>query len=174
MSALIIVDVQHDFLPEGALGVPDGDQVIKPIVEAAKGMQAVVTSQDWHPENHGSFEVHGGIWPVHCVAETHGSELHPEIAAVAGAGVKKGDGVEDAYSAFDGTGLADMLHEEGITDIVVAGLATDYCVRATVLDGLDLGFDVTVLTDGCRAVNVNPGDGEKAIEEMRTHGATIR
>jgi nicotinamidase-related amidase len=175
-EALLIVDVQHDFLPGGALGVADGDAVIATLVAAAADANVVVVSRDAHPPDHSSFSEHGGIWPVHCVEGTHGAELHPAIAAlepdvrIAKATTRD----RDAYSAFDGTGLEDLLRARGVDRIVIGGLATDYCVRASVLDALRAGFAVTVLADGIRGVDVEPGDSERALSEMRAAGATVR
>ena len=176
MKALLIVDVQHDFLPGGALGVPDGDQVIPALLAAAPDADVVVVSRDAHPPDHCSFVEQGGTWPVHCVAGTHGAELHPDVAALdPDVRIEKATTADrDAYSAFDGTGLADELRARGVDEIVIGGLATDYCVRASVLDALREGFAVTVLEDGIRGVEVQPGDSARAIEEMRAAGAALR
>jgi nicotinamidase/pyrazinamidase len=174
-TALLIVDVQHDFLPGGALGVPDGDAVIAPLVAAADAADLVVASRDDHPAEHSSFAAQGGAWPPHCVHGTHGAELEPRIAALEpDIVVDKATTPEvDAYSAFDGTGLADELRRRGIDRLVVGGLATDYCVRASVLDALREGFAVTVLRDAVRGVDVTAGDSERALDEMRAAGAEI-
>ena len=173
--ALLIVDVQHDFLPGGALAVPDGDAVIPAIVAAAGTVDLVVASRDAHPADHCSFAAQGGIWPPHCVEGTHGAELHPAIAALAPSLVieKATESDRDAYSAFDGTGLADALRDRGVDRLLVGGLATDYCVRATVLDALREGFPVTVIADGVRGVEVAAGDTERALAEMREAGAVV-
>jgi nicotinamidase/pyrazinamidase len=175
MKCMLIVDVQHDFLPGGALGVADGDQVIPALLEAAEDADVIVVSRDAHPPDHCSFADQGGVWPVHCVEGTHGAELHPAIAAlepdVTIAKATTHD--RDAYSAFDGTGLEEQLRARDVDRIVIGGLATDYCVRASVLDALRAGFAVTVLTDGIRGVDVEPGDSERALEEMRAAGAEI-
>ena len=171
-TALIAVDVQHDFLPGGALGVPGGDAVVAPLVAAARDAALVVKTRDNHPAGHCSFTEQGGTWPPHCVAGTHGAELHPDIAALPGPLIDKATTLEaDAYSGFDGTDLADLLREAGITHVLVGGLATDYCVKATVLDALGAGFDVTVLCDAVASVEVQAGDGERALEEMKRAGA---
>ena len=171
-TALIAVDVQHDFLPGGALGVPGGDAVIDVLVAVAPHVALVVKTRDAHPVGHCSFVEQGGPWPVHCVDETHGAELHPAIAALPGPVIDKGTTpAPDAYSGFDGTGLAQRLREAGITHVLVGGLATDYCVRATVLDALDAGFAVTVLCDATAAVDVAAGDAERALREMAAAGA---
>jgi nicotinamidase-related amidase len=173
-TALIATDVQPDFMPGGALGVAGGDAVVEPLLAAARDADLVVATRDWHPPDHVSFAARGGPWPVHCVAGTPGAALHPEIDRVAAVVVSKGNNPEaDAYSAFDGTPLAATLRGLGVQRVVVGGLATDYCVRATVLDALREGFDVTVLREAIRAVDVQPGDGERALEEMRAAGATI-
>ncbi len=172
--ALICVDVEHDFLPGGSLAVPDGDHVIAPLQAVASHCDCVVATRDYHPEDHVSFTPYGGTWPPHCVAGTRGAELHPAIAALAGSVVDKGTARgADAYSGFDGTHLHELLQQQGITELVIGGLATDYCVLATVRDALRLGYTVTVLDDAIRAVNVTPGDGRRALEEMRRAGARI-
>ncbi len=174
-SALLIVDAQHDFLPGGALAVPDGDAVLAALVAAAATVDLVVASRDAHPADHCSFAAHGGIWPPHCVEGTHGAELHPDIAALTPDIVveKATEPDRDAYSVFDGTGLADALRARGVDRLVVGGLATDYCVRASVLDALREGFAVTVLADGIRGVEVAAGDSERALDEMREAGAVV-
>jgi putative nicotinate phosphoribosyltransferase len=173
-AALIAVDVQHDFLPGGALGVPGGDAVVAPLVRAAGTAILVVKTRDAHTADHCSFTEQGGTWPVHCVAGTHGAELHPAIAALDGPVVEKGTTQgADAYSGFDGTQLAELLRDAGVTHVVVGGLATDYCVKATVLDALRAGFDTTVLADAVAAVDVEPGDGRRALDEMVAAGATV-
>jgi nicotinamidase-related amidase len=173
-TALVCVDVQTDFLPGGALGVPHGDTVIGPLVDLARRVDLVVASRDWHPEAHTSFRSQGGIWPRHCVAGTPGAEIDPAIATVADVVVSKAtDAGADAYSAFDGTGLAELLRQHGVEELWVGGLATDYCVRATVLDALREGFRVSVDPATVAAVDVTPGDGERALEEMRTAGARL-
>lgn len=173
-TALVVVDVQHDFLPGGALGVPGGDAVVEPLVRAAAAADLVVKTRDAHTADHCSFTDQGGTWPVHCVAGTHGAELHPAIAALDGPLVEKATTQEaDAYSGFDGTRLADLLRDAGVERVVVGGLATDYCVKATVLDALAEGFATTVLTDAIAAVDVREGDGRRALEEMAAAGATL-
>lgn len=175
-TALVIVDVQHDFLPGGALGVPGGDQVIDPILREADKVGLVVATRDAHPHDHSSFASEGGPWPVHCVDGTHGAELHPSIAALpAKRTINKGTNkAVEQYSGFSGTHLGTMLKAEGFNKVIVAGLATDYCVKATVLDALAEGFEVEVLSDGIRGVDVQPGDSERAVEEMRAAGAVVR
>ena len=173
-TALVVVDVQHDFLPGGALGVAGGDAVIAPLLRAARDAALVVKTRDAHPAAHCSFAEQGGIWPPHCVAGTHGAELHPAIAALPGPVIDKGTALDaDAYSGFDATGLAGVLRQAAIAHVLVGGLATDYCVKATVLDALAAGFDVTVLAEAIAAVDVGPGDGERALEEMVAAGARV-
>jgi len=175
MRALIVVDVQNDFCPGGALAVPEGDAVVEPINVMAHGADFVVATRDWHPVDHGSFAEQGGVWPVHCVSGTPGAELHPGIDLGAiGAVVDKGQAPDqEGYSAFEGTGLARLLREHGVDAVDVAGLALDYCVKATALDARRAGFDVTVHRGATRAVEVAPGDGERAVEELRAAGVSV-
>jgi nicotinamidase/pyrazinamidase len=174
-DALLIVDPQVDFCPGGALPVSAGDRIFAVVNRVAEAAPLVVASRDWHPADHCSFEARGGPWPPHCVQGTRGAELHPalEHRAVNEVVSKGDDASRDAYSAFDGTGLAASLRRRGVGRLVVAGLATDYCVRASVLDALAEGFEVVVLEDGVGAVDVRPGDGERALGEMRERGAAI-
>jgi nicotinamidase-related amidase len=172
-TALICVDVQHDFLPGGALAVPAGDEVVEPLVELAPTVDVVVASADYHPHDHMSFADNGGIWPVHCVGGTRGAEIHPAIAAIADVVVRKATETEtDAYSAFQGTGLAEILRQRGVERVLVGGLATDYCVKATVLDAIASGFETELVAEAARAVNVNEGDEAAAVAEMIAAGAT--
>lgn len=174
-TALVCVDVQYDFLPGGALGVPKGDEVIPALVSAADEAALVVATRDWHPADHSSFVDEGGIWPPHCVQDTPGAEIHPAIKAIADRTISKGENRNvEQYSAVQGTHLASMLRAEGYTRLLIGGLATDYCVKATVLDALKEGFEVEVLSDGSRGVDVNAGDSERALAEMVAAGATIR
>jgi nicotinamidase/pyrazinamidase len=173
-TALLAVDVQNDFLPGGALGVSDGDAVIAPLLRAASQADLVVATRDWHPWDHVSFAARGGPWPPHCVMGTPGALLAPKIDEVADVVVSKGNNAEvDAYSGFDGTPLAALLRGAGVSRVLVGGLATDYCVRATALDALREGFEVVVLQDAVRAVDVQPGDGERALAEVRAAGARV-
>jgi nicotinamidase-related amidase len=173
-TALIAVDVQGDFLPGGSLAVPEGFAVVPPLLDAARDVDMVVATRDWHTADHVSFADRGGPWPVHCVAGTPGSTLHPDIDRIAHVVVSKGTNSElDAYSGFDGTPLAALLRAAGVRRVLVGGLATDYCVRATALDALREGFEVVVLRDAVRAVDVQPGDGERALEEVAAAGATV-
>lgn len=171
----MVVDPQIDFCPGGALAVPNGDRIFPAVNRVAAHFPVVVASRDWHPPNHVSFQSRGGIWPVHCQAGTPGAEFHPtfDTSAVQQVFSKGTDPDREAYSAFDGTGLADWLHAHDVDRIFIAGLATDYCVRASVLDAREAGFQVVVLEDAIGAVDVQPGDGERALAEMRQAGAEI-
>lgn len=183
-TALLIVDVQNDFCPGGALPVPEGDKVVPVLNRAIERFQQegapIIASRDWHPEKSTHFAAYGGQWPVHCVQHTEGAEFHPELHLPDDATVvSKGMGEnEDAYSAFDaraedGTPLEELLKTKGVKRLVVGGLATDYCVRASVLDALERGFEVLVLKDAVRGVDVQPGDSEKALSEMQQRGAKL-
>ena len=176
--ALIVVDVQNDFCPGGSLAVERGDEVVAPlnrlIREFLERGEPVFKSRDWHPAVTKHFAAYGGTWPVHCVQNTRGAEFHPELLEDPRIQIiSKGTGDEDSYSAFDGTNLADLLRERGVTEVFVGGLATDYCVKNTVLDALREGFKVKALTEAMRAVNLQPGDDARALEEMRAAGAEI-
>jgi nicotinamidase/pyrazinamidase len=176
--ALIVVDVQNDFCPGGALAVAKGDEVVAPlntlIEEFLERGEPVFKSRDWHPEKTKHFAAYGGTWPVHCVQNTKGAEFHPELMDdIHIRVISKGLGDEDCYSAFDGTDLALELHRLGVEEVWIGGLATDYCVKNTVLDALKEGFQVKALADAMRPVNVNPDDGAQAIAEMRNAGAEI-
>ncbi|HEY3414210.1 MAG TPA: nicotinamidase [Armatimonadota bacterium] len=175
MKALIVVDVQNDFCPGGTLAVPNGDAVVPAINRLMNRFPLIVATQDWHPANHCSFVEQGGIWPPHCVAGTPGAELHPDLRADSVAlRVRKATTPEaDAYSGFQGTDLAEQLRSRGADEVAVVGLATDYCVKATALDAKAAGFGVTVYADACRSVDVNAGDGDRALDEMRAAGVTI-
>ena len=177
--ALIVVDVQNDFCPGGTLAVAHGDEVVAPlnqlIDQFLKEDSPVYKSRDWHPAKTKHFKAYGGSWPVHCVAGTHGAEFHQDLSDDPRAMiVSKGmDESADGYSGFDGTNLARLLQGEDVREVWVGGLATDYCVKHTVIDALQEGFEVKALADAMRAVNVNPDDGAKAIAEMRDAGAEI-
>ena len=177
-DALLIVDVQRDFLPGGNLAVPDGDAVIPVlngyIERARQAGLPVYASRDWHPANHCSFKARGGLWSPHCVRDTAGAAFAPELALPADAIIVSKATREDAdaYSAFGGTALAAQLRERGVKRLLVGGLATDYCVLNTVRDALKEGFEVILLADAIRAVDVNAGDGERAERAMREAGAT--
>jgi nicotinamidase/pyrazinamidase len=176
--ALVIVDFQNDFTPpHGALAVPDGDAIADRVNELARSgeFDLVVATRDWHPPDHGSFAERGGPWPVHCVADTPGAQLHPGLdASRVDVIVDKGqDPDTEGYSGFQGTRLEELLRERGIDQVTVVGLATDYCVKNTALDALRAGFQVTVDTDAVRGVEVQPGDSERALDELREAGATV-
>ena len=182
--ALVIVDVQNDFCPGGTLAVPDGDRVVAPLSRLAKRFAAaglpVFASRDWHPPDTSHFQLFGGPWPVHCVRDTPGAAFHPglhlpETAVVLSKGV---DPAADGYSAFEGVSeaglpLADILAANGVQHLCIGGLATDYCVRATVLEALARGFGVTLLVDAVAGVDLQPGDAERAIREMEAAGARL-
>ena len=172
-DALIVVDVQNDFCPGGALPVPQGDQVVPAInqILALTGWLTVAT-RDWHPQGHCSFKPQGGIWPVHCVAGTRGAALHPGMDAMKVRRIisKATTREAEAYSGFQGTELAGLLKGQGIRRVFVCGLATDYCVKATALDARKAGLDVVVLEDAIQGVEVQPGDCARAIEEMAAAG----
>jgi nicotinamidase/pyrazinamidase len=185
--ALVVVDVQNDFAdPRGSLSVRDGDTVIPFVnaeIRAARDVGALVAyTQDWHPPSTPHFAADGGVWPVHCVAGTWGAELHPNLDAGEPV-VRKGTGGEDGYSGFtvadpasgatSPTELDGLLRERGVGGVVVVGLATDYCVKATALDAARLGYRCSVLAEGVRAVNLRPDDGDRAFEEMRAAGVEI-
>lgn len=176
-DALIIVDVQNDFLPGGALAVEDGDQVVTPLnacidLFMTKGLPVIAT-RDWHPVNHCSFQERGGPWPPHCIANTYGAQFAADLRLPPDATiVSKGTGPDkDAYSGFEDTELEAVLRSHGIRRVFVGGLATDYCVLNTVRDALENHYQVYIFRNAVRAVNVNPGDGDKALEEMRAKGA---
>ncbi|HEY0765120.1 MAG TPA: bifunctional nicotinamidase/pyrazinamidase [Pyrinomonadaceae bacterium] len=176
--ALIVVDVQNDFCPGGTLAVPNGDEVVAPlnqlIDEFLERGEPVYKSRDWHTPTTKHFAIYGGVWPVHCVQNTTGAEFHPALHDDPRINViSKGLGDTDCYSAFDETDLASRLQQQNVEEVVVGGLATDYCVKNTVLDALKQGFKVKALRNAMRAVDLQPGDGERAIEEMRDAGAQI-
>jgi nicotinamidase/pyrazinamidase len=176
--ALIVVDVQNDFCPGGTLAVAHGDEVVAPlnalIDEFLKNGEPVYESRDWHPAQTKHFQAYGGTWPVHCVQNTRGAEFHPSLRQDPRITVvSKGLGDTDCYSAFDETDLAPRLKQQGVEEVLVGGLATDYCVKSTVLDALKNGFEVKAVENAMRAVEAKRGDGRKAIEEMRAAGAEI-
>ncbi len=186
-DALVVVDVQNDFVdPGGSLSVPGGEAVVDAanelVASAAAAGIPVAYTQDWHPAHTPHFAVDGGPWPVHCVHDTWGAALHPRLR-VDGPVVRKGTGGEDGYSGFTmrdtrtgddaSTGLAELLRAQGVTHVVIAGLATDYCVKHTALDAARLGFRATVLRAAVAAVEVHPGDGDAALAEVAAAGVEI-
>lgn len=171
--ALFIVDLQRDFCPGGTLGIATADKVVPIINQVMANYDIVLASKDWHPYQ----TVHFDKWPVHCVAETSGAEFHPELEShkITHVFLKGTHNKDDGYSAFEATNddLDKYLRQHGITDLDVCGLATDFCVKATVLDALKAGYSVRVLTDAVDAVNLQPGDDEKALAEMVAAGASL-
>jgi len=178
-DTLIVVHVQRDFLPGGALAVPEGDAVIEPlngwIDRCLTAGAPVLATRDWHPPDHCSFKAQGGPWPPHCVAGTPGAEFAPGLRLPEDVRVisQATDPTREAYSGFDGTELLRQLQRAGSRRLWIGGLATDYCVRATVLDAVKEGFETHVLTRAIRPVEVHPGDGRRALEEMRAAGAML-
>ena len=194
MIALIIVDMQNDFCPGGALAVEHGDTIVQGINRIASKFEVVATTQDWHPQNHGSFASnHKGakpydvgrlsgriqvLWPDHCVQNSQGAKFHPNLQVRGQNFVKGTNPAADSYSGFfddDGTstGLHDYLASIKVTQVYICGLATDYCVKFTALDALKQGYTTVVLEDLCKGVNIDPSDTEKALDELRTAGASI-
>ena len=186
-TALVVVDVQNDFAdPEGGLPVPGGHKVVpvvnQEIERAARSGSLVVYTQDWHPPSTPHFQTEGGLWPVHCVQGTWGAELHPDLDVV-GQVIQKGTGGEDGYSGFSvrdpnsgdehDTALERVLRQASVERVVVVGLAADVCVKDTALDAARRGFETTVLRDATRAVELEPGDGQRAEEELRAAGVTV-
>jgi len=177
--ALIAVDIQNDFCPGGSLAVAGGDKIINVanalIKSFVKKEEPVFFTRDWHPANHLSFKENGGIWPPHCIADTKGARFHKDLIVPENALIisKAHEPALEAYSGFEGTDLSARLRSLNVDSLVIMGLATDYCVKSTVMDALKEGFEVTVISDGVMAVNVADGDGEKALSEMREAGAKI-
>ena len=173
----MIVDFQNDFTPGGALGVEGGDEIAGRLNELASDprFELVVATRDWHPADHGSFKAQGGIWPPHCVAGTLGAELHRGLDRTrVDVVVDKGQDVAaDGYSGFEATLLEELLRAHGVSQVTIGGIATDYCVKNTALDALRRGFGVTVSREAVRAVDVEPGDGERALEEIRDSGGEV-
>ena len=177
-SALIIVDLQNDFCPGGSLAVSEGDRVVPVINELQKRFALVVATKDWHPPGHSSF---AELWPPHCVQETAGAEFVADLdtSRLARVFLKGTDMEIDSYSGFfdnehrRATGLGDYLKERGVSEVVIAGLATDYCVKFTALDAVMLGFETTVVVDACRGVEVREGDTARAVEEMAAAGVHV-
>ena len=184
VTAVLVVDVQRDFCPGGALAVPDGDRVVPVLNQVLRAAHArgltVYATRDWHPPDSRHFLAGGGPWPAHCVASSPGAHFHSDLGLPEGVVVvNKGTTANsDGYSAFEGclengTSLSDDLRRRGITHLVTGGLATDYCIRHSVLDGRQKGWHVTVVTDAIAAVDLTPGDGERALAEMQAAGAEL-
>jgi nicotinamidase/pyrazinamidase len=175
MEALIIVDLQNDFCAGGALEVPDGDAVIEPVNRLASSVPFVVATRDWHPPDHRSFAEQGGPWPAHCVRETPGAQLHPDLDTSRIAAIVDAGRTPDAegYSGFEDTNLEQLLRDHDVDKVRVAGLALDYCVKATAIDARRAGFDVIVHRDATRAVEVQPGDGDRAVAELEASGVEV-
>jgi nicotinamidase/pyrazinamidase len=175
--ALLIIDFQNDFTEGGALAVPDGDAIAGRVNELIAGgdFDLVVATRDWHPPDHGSFEEQGGPWPPHCVQGTPGAELHASVPREAVDHVVNAGYEPDleGYSGFEETDLEGVLREHGIEEVTVVGLATDYCVRHTAADALAKGFRVTIDRGGIRGIDVQPGDSERALEELQAAGASV-
>lgn len=173
MKALLVVDVQNDFCPGGALGVPEGDKVVPVINALMEAFPLVIASKDWHPKD----TVHFKKWPPHCVQDTPGADFHPKlnVSKFKKIFLKGTKNKDDGYSAFEATNadLAGFLKKEGVEDLYVVGLATDYCVKATALDADKLGFETFVVEDAVAAVNAKPGDGDKALKAMVRAGVTL-
>ena len=174
-DALIVVDVQHDFLPGGALAVATGDRIFAPIDALAPRFRRVYATRDWHPLDHSSYAQYGGPWPVHCVAGTRGAAFDArldlkKVDAVIDKGV---DRETDGYSGFAATRLANDLRVHGVRRVFVCGLATDYCVKATALDAHAAGFATVVVADASAAVDVQPGDEARALDELRRAGIDV-
>lgn len=175
MDGLIVIDVQNDFCPGGALAVPDGDAVVEPINRLIEQFEVVVATRDWHPPDHRSFREYGGPWPPHCVQGTEGAQLHPaldsdRIDAVVDAGFEPD---LEGYSGFEETDLERVLREREVDTVHVAGLALDYCVRATALDAREKGFGVVLHLGATRAINAQPGDDERTLAELRKAGVQV-
>jgi len=175
-SVLVVVDVQNDFCPGGAVPVPEGDKVVPMLNEYVKKFRnagaVIIFTRDWHPHDHSSFKSQGGPWPPHCVQGSKGAEFHEALVLPPGAEVvSKADKRDEAYSFFQGTDLAREFHQRSLTKMFVGGLATDYCVKETVLDGLKNGFEVYHLDDASRGVNVQSNDAALALAEMVKRGA---
>lgn len=197
MKALILVDIQNDFLPGGALPVPKGDEII-PVIQSLlkQPFDLVVATKDWHPQDHGSFAINHGkspgemiklgnidqiLWPVHCVQDSHGSEFAKgwDTTKISKIVYKGTDKLIDSYSTFfdnghqKSTGLDEYLRKHGVTDIFIAGVATDYCVKFSALDALHLGFKVHIITDGCRGIDLTPNASTNTLKELQAKGAIL-
>ena len=178
-TALVVVDLQRDFCAGGALAVPDGDAVVGPINALIRKFQSagdpIFLTRDWHPPDHSSFSDQGGLWPAHCVADTSGAAFHPDLQVPEEATIvsKATEREGDAYSGFEGTDLGQQLQSAGVSRVLVCGLATDYCVKATALDAVAAGLATIALTDAIRGVEVEPGDSRGALDEMLAAGVEL-
>lgn len=176
-SVLLLADLQVDFCPGGALGVPGGDEIIQTVNDYVRFFYSrrlpIIATRDWHPPNHCSFQEQGGPWPVHCLQTSRGAQFHPDLIVPPGTTIvsKATDPKKEAYSAFEGTTLEERLRDMSAETLYVSGLATDYCVKQTVLDACRLGFRVVVLEDAVRGIDATPGDCKRAIGDMRAAGA---
>jgi len=179
-DALLVVDPQMDFFPGGALPVSEGDAILPTVNQALRAFSdaglPIFVTRDWHPADHCSFTDQGGPWPDHCVKGSAGAELHPdlEVPPIFSMVQKATTPDREAYSDFEGTGLAEALHRLGVKRVVVCGLALEYCVRAACIDAVEAGFEAALLTDGTRPVEVSPGDGERTLAELREAGVELR
>jgi nicotinamidase/pyrazinamidase len=178
-DCLIVADVQNDFLPGGALGIHDGDQIVPVLNEYIRTFKAaqapIVASRDWHPPKHISFHAQGGLWPAHCIKDTPGAQFSPDLKLPANTLIisKATDSSKEAYSVFDDTDLGEQLRALGVSRVFIGGVATDYCVVNSVVDACKLGFDVVVLVDAVRGIELHPGDVEQAFVTMSKLGADL-
>lgn len=178
-DALIVVDMQRDFMPGGTLPVPEADTIIPTINEYIQIFKnrggTIVATRDWHPTNHISFTTRGGPWPPHCIQGTSGAEFHPDLTLPENTIIvsKATEPDKEAYSGFDGTNLNDVLRERGVNRIFVCGVATNYCVKATAIDGVKLGYTVIVLLDAIRGIDIPPGSVDRALNEMLDMGIIL-
>lgn len=174
-DALIVVDPQNDFCPGGSLAVPEGDQIFGAVNATIRKFQHVLATQDWHPPEHKYFQAFGGPWPYHCLAGSIGAEFHANLdASRIQETIQKGTDPDlDGYSGFAGTDLAERLRRRGVQRVFVCGLATDYCVKATAIEAVENGFETYVLTDAIRPVEIEPGDGDRALQAMAEAGAHL-
>ena len=174
-DALIVVDVQNDFCAGGVLAVPGAEGIFDNVNRLMPRFTHVLATKDWHPANHSSFQAQGGIWPPHCVQDTPGADFHPALnSSLIHTTIHKGKDVDaPGYSGFERTNLAEELRRRGVKRVFTCGLATDYCVRATTLAACDDGFDAVAVTDAMSAVEVNTGDGQRALDEMQAAGAEL-
>ena len=180
MKALIVVDAQYDFMPDGALPVPEGDQIVKKIIAMKSSFDKVIFTQDWHPENHCSFKDQGGPWPAHCIQNTHGAALAEGLSGDDDIFITKGVNPDvDSYSGFwdnerkHETLLDSTLKKLGVDTVYICGLATNFCVKFTALDAVEAGYKTFLIAEACRGIDINPGDVDKALQEMQDKGVEI-